>query len=107
MSMGMLVYGTDGSKIDFEDRMLAHLQLAIITKLRRGEPHVLSWETPAYAGSGRSTIWIHPAIPLFFKYSGSKKVPINRAWVEDLLSSANSTNGLQALPEPAPVSRAA
>jgi hypothetical protein len=100
--MGALIYGSDGARISFDDRVLAHLQLAIITKLRRGEPHVLSWETPSYEGSGRSSIWIHPAVPLFFQYSGSKKVPINRTWVEELLMSASSMSGLQVLPEPAP-----
>jgi hypothetical protein len=100
--MGTLIYGADGSNITFEDRLLAHLQIAIITKLRRNEPHTLSWETPSYEGSGRSTVWLHPAVPMQFKFSGSKKPVINRVWVEQLLHSANSTGGLQVIPEPRP-----
>jgi hypothetical protein len=100
--MGTLIYGADGSNITFEDRLLAHLQIAIITKLRRNEPHTLSWETPSYEGSGRSTVWLHPAVPIQFKFSGSKKPVINRIWVEQLLHSANSTGGLQVIPEPRP-----
>ena len=100
--MGTLIYGADGANITFEDRLLAHLQIAIITKLRRNEPHTLSWETPSYEGSGRSTVWLHPAVPIQFKFSGSKKPVINRIWVEQLLHSANSTGGLQVIPEPRP-----
>ena len=39
--MGALVYET--MVIPFEDRLLAHLQIVIVNKLRRGESFVMSW----------------------------------------------------------------
>ncbi len=97
--MGKLIYGRDSS-IEIEDRLLAHLKLAVVAKLRRDEKFTLSW-THENDG-GRSTIWVHPAIPLQFKFDGSRAPVINRAWVEALMMSANSTGGLQMIPEPAP-----
>jgi hypothetical protein len=95
--MGKLIYGHDSS-IDIEDRLLAHLKLAVIAKLRRDEKFTLSWTHEG--DTGRSTIWVHPAIPLQFKFDGSRAPVINRAWVEALMMSANSTGGLQMIPEP-------
>lgn len=94
--MGKLIYGHN-EVIDIEDRLLAHLKMAIVTKLRRDEKFSLSW---VHEGAGRSTIWIHPSIPLQFRFDGSRQPALNRAWVEALLTSANSTGGLQLVPEP-------
>src|SRR3712207_2441095 len=100
--MGKLIYGRDSS-IDIEDRLLAHLKLAVVAKLRRDEKFTLSWTHEN--DSGRSTIWVHPAIPLQFKFDGSRAPVINRAWVEALMMSANSTGGLQLIPEPSPTAQ--
>lgn len=97
--MGKLIYGRDSS-IEIEDRLLAHLKLAVTAKLRRDEKFTLSWTHEA--DTGRSTIWVHPSIPLQFKFDGSRAPVINRDWVEALMMSANSTGGLQLIPEPAP-----
>lgn len=97
--MGKLVYDTDMT-IDFDDRMLAHLQLVISTKLRRGEAFTLSWRDEPQMGNGRTTIWLHPSIPLVFKYFGGRMPAINREWIDQLALSANSTGGLRAIPEP-------
>ena len=51
--MGTLIYGGT-SEIDIEDRTLAHMQLAIITKLRRNEQFLLSWDHGVDNGSGYS-----------------------------------------------------
>lgn len=95
--MGKLIYG-HGSSIDVEDRLLAHVKLAVVAKLRRDEKFTLSWVHED--GSGRTTVWLHPAIPLQFKFDGSRSPVVNRAWVEALMMSANSTGGLQMVPEP-------
>ncbi len=100
--MGKLYYGDDDLGIDMEDRLLAHVKMAIIAKLRRDEKFTFSWQHGVEGGGGRSTIWIHPAIPLRFKFDGSRQPVLNRAWIEALLLSANSTGGLQLIPEPAP-----
>ncbi|MCU1542258.1 MAG: ATP-dependent ligase [Microbacteriaceae bacterium] len=98
--MGKLLYSSAAMEIGFDDRALAHLQLVIGAKLRRGEKFFFSWQDNIAVGSGRSSIWLEPSIPLYFKFSGSKQVAINREWIEALSASANSSTGLTFLPEP-------
>jgi hypothetical protein len=90
--MGSLTY--DRVVVEFEDRMLAHLQLVIIQKLRRGESFLLSWRDAAVVGDGRSSAWLHPAIPLYFKFAGGHAPTINQSWLNQLTRSANSSQGL-------------
>ena len=90
--MGSLTY--DRVVVEIDDRTLAHLQLVIVQKLRRGESFLLSWQDSAAVGSGRSSIWLNPAIPLYFKYAGGHAATLNRQWIEDLGRSANSAQGL-------------
>ena len=66
--MGTLFYGDAATPIRIEDRALAHLKVAIITKLRRGESFTLSWQHPDDQPRGRSTLWLHPNIPLRFVF---------------------------------------
>jgi hypothetical protein len=49
-------------------------------------------------------IWLHPSMPLRFRYDGSRRPAVNRAWIEALMAVANSTDGLRVLPEPTPQS---
>ena len=98
--MGKILYGDSSMEIVFEDRAMAHLQLVIGSKLRRGESFFMSWKDDPSVGDGRSSIWLSAAIPLYFRYSGSKPITINREWLETLTLSANSTTGLQFTPEP-------
>jgi hypothetical protein len=95
--MGTLQY--DGVLIEFEDRLLAHLQIVIVQKLRRGESFLMSWRDAAETGDGHSAIWIHPSQNLYFKFAGSKTPNINPAWLEELTLSANSTRGLLVMRE--------
>lgn len=99
--MGTLAYGNAGLQIEFDDRVLAHLQVVVIIKLRRNEGFAFSWKDPADVGDGRSSIWIHPSIPLYFKFSSSKQPALNRAWLESLTVTANSAGGLRVIEEPA------
>jgi hypothetical protein len=99
--MGKLTY-ENTTKVDFEDRLLAHLQVVIFTKLRRGEQFAFTWKDDASIGNGRTTVWMHPNASLVFKYYGSRKPQLNRAWLEVLALAANSPQGLVALHEPAP-----
>ncbi|MCR2783553.1 MULTISPECIES: ATP-dependent DNA ligase [unclassified Microbacterium] len=89
-------------KADFEDRLLAHLQVVIGSKLRRGESFYFSWKDDASIGDGRTTIWVHPRSVLVYKYYGSRRVPLNPAWLGALAYTANSPHGLYVVPEPAP-----
>jgi hypothetical protein len=99
--VGVLHYGL-GEAFHFDDRLLTHMKLAIVTKLRRNESFTLSWERAAADGSGRSTLWINAAIPLQFEFSSPRSsTDLNKQWVEELLASANSTGGMMPVPEPA------
>ncbi len=92
--MGKLIYaGT--TEIGFDDRVLAHLQIVVGLKLRRKEGFFFSWRDEQSVGDGRSAIWIDPAIPLLFRYSGGRQPKINKAWLEALTLSSNSAQGLQ------------
>jgi hypothetical protein len=97
--MGTLMYDST-SKVDFDDRTLAHLQIVIGAKLRRNEGFYLSWKDDTSIGDGRTTIWLHPSIPLLYKYFGSRPVTINAQWIERLTIVAHSSNGLHVVPEP-------
>ena len=97
--MGKLAYEKVLS-IDLDDRTLAHIQIVIGMKLRRGESFYFSWKDDQAVGDGRTSIWLHPAIPLAYKFYGSRQPRINPAWIRDLEVSANTTTGLQIVPEP-------
>jgi len=98
--MGKILYGDAGTEIVFDDRDMAHLQLVIGAKLRRRESFFFTWREDPSVGDGRSSIWIDAAIPLYFKYYGSKAPTINREWLELLTLSANSAQGMQFMSEP-------
>jgi hypothetical protein len=95
-----LLYGDSGREIEFADRVLAHLQVVIATKLRRDECFFFSWREDAAAGHGRSSIWLAPSIPLIFRFSNSVRHIVNTAWIEELTSSASDTVGLFLSSEP-------
>ncbi|WP_173922324.1 ATP-dependent DNA ligase [Agromyces sp. Marseille-P2726] len=97
--MGKLTYDSTLT-VDFDDRVLAHLQLVIGAKLRRSEAFFFSWRDDPGVGDGRSTLWLHPTIPLYFKFSGGRQPSVNRAWVDQLMNAANSPGGLHLVPEP-------
>ena len=70
-------------------------KLVIGAKLRRKESFFFTWKEDPSTGEGRNSIWIDAAIPLYFKYFGSKPPTINREWLELLTLSANSAQGMQ------------
>lgn len=55
--MGKLTYDSSIT-VDFDDRVLAHIQLVIGAKLRRGESFYFSWRDDPLVGGGRSTVWV-------------------------------------------------
>lgn len=97
--MGTLFYGDSGTPIGIDDRALAHVKVAITTKLRRGESFTLSWIHPDGHTRGRSTIWVHPSIALRFVFDSPDPADLSRDWVEDLMRSANSTGGITLVEE--------
>ena len=92
--MGTLIYdGADG--FTFDDRVLAHLQAVIQTKLRRREGFLLVWtdRTAGPLGVLRS-IWLDPSISVQFVFTGSTLPELNRDWLTLLSERANSNSGL-------------
>lgn len=97
ITVGVLRYNDE--EFDFEDRMLAHLQIVISTKLRRSENFFLTWAVPAGSGSGRHALWIDNGVPLHITFSGSRAPQINREWIESLILSS-ATGGVHLSDDP-------
>ncbi|WP_444541793.1 DUF7882 family protein [Agromyces bauzanensis] len=91
----MIVYNGRMS-LPLDDRVLAHVQVVVVSKLRRRESFAI---TVPVDGS-EVVSWIGPATPLEFVYSGNRRPLLNRAWLEQLAESASSNRGLVILPEP-------
>jgi hypothetical protein len=98
--VGTIFYGDSATPIEIEDRALAHLKVVIATKLRRGESFTLSWTHTGAQEPGRSTVWLHPSIPLRFVFDDPEPAMLSRAWIEELANSANSSGGLMLVAEP-------
>jgi hypothetical protein len=97
--VGSLYYGNDDEPIQVEDRALAHLKVVIATKLRRNESFTLSWRHLDADAAGRSTIGLHPSIPLRFVFQESETPELSRSWIEALAHSANSSGGITLIEE--------
>lgn len=97
--MGSLYYGDSAEPINIDDRALAHLKIVIATKLRRNESFTRSWHHADAENGGRSTIWLHPSIPLRFVFVDPEAPEISRQWVESLASSASSSGGITLVDE--------
>lgn len=96
--MGSLYYG--GSEpIQIDDRALAHLKVVVATKLRRNESFTLTWKHPEGQAEGRSTVWLHPSIPLRFVFDDAETPELSRRWIEALAHSANSSGGITLVDE--------
>ncbi|MBT2474236.1 hypothetical protein J7E68_06500 [Microbacterium sp. ISL-103] len=96
--MGYIAYDST-SELQIEDRALAHLKVVIATKLRRQESFTLSWVHPEGEAFGRSTIWLHPSIPLRFTFESRQPPELNVKWIEDMMQSANTTGGITLVEE--------
>ncbi|MCI1018013.1 hypothetical protein HWD99_05200 [Microbacterium sp. C5A9] len=96
--MGSLYYGAS-APISIEDRALAHLKVVVATKLRRNESFTLSWQHQDGDQQGRSTVWLHPSIPLRFVFDEPEAPELSRRWIEELAHSANSSGGITLVAE--------
>ena len=90
--MGSITY--DGTVIQFDDRVLTHLQIVIVQKFTKGESFLMSWKDGATVGDGRGSIWLAPTIPIYFKFLGGRVPHINQEWLLELGKSAESSTGL-------------
>ncbi len=91
--MGCLIYGAS-APILIEDRALAHLKVVIAIKLRRQESFTLSWVHKDGEAPGRSTIWLHPSIPLRFVFDATEPPTLNPEWITALSLTLSSTGGI-------------
>lgn len=98
-SVGTIYYGGSATPINIDDRALAHLKVVIATKLRRSESFTVTWIHPDDQPRGRTTIWLHPSIPLRFVFDDPEPTELSRAWIEELANSANSSGGVTLVAE--------
>jgi hypothetical protein len=101
--MGRLIYADSQSDVyRLDDRLLAHLELAIGAKLRLGDAFAFTIDASHVpAGIGYHVLWIHPAISLQFRYDGERQsIPMNAAWIAELVAVASTEGGLRLLAEP-------
>lgn len=94
--MGCLRYDT--MAFAFDDRLLTHLRTVILGKLNLHESLVFTWSD----GERQHSLWLHPAVPLHFEFDSAETPELNPAWIEQLLSLANSGGGLRVVEEPEP-----
>lgn len=92
--MGRLIYGARGMHIEVEDRLLAHVQAVVVSKVRRNEGFVLNWTETSAQGSGRRSIWIHPYLELVFEYNGSKRPELDAKLADEMMGRAGTSTGL-------------
>lgn len=97
--MGVIYYGGAETPIHIEDGVLAHLKVVIATKLRRSESFTLSFQHGDGEPTGRTTIWLHPAIPLRFVFDEPVAPELDPALIQDLANSANTSGGIALMPE--------
>lgn len=88
--MGRLVH-QDRYVFDIEDRMLSHLRIVIMNKLRRQEPFMLQAPHP---DQGTLSIWLHPGTPIVLQFYGSRPPSIDTALIEQMMHDASGPHGL-------------
>ncbi len=93
--MGTLFYGASRTPIRIDDRILHHLRLVATSKLRRNEPFVISWHHAAETGGGRSSIWVHPACDLHYKFDGNTPAAVDQDLIEAMSLAANAARGIE------------
>jgi len=98
--MGTFIYGPGTLRVDFDDRVLAHIQAVIGVKVRRNERFFFSWFDTQAVGDGRSAAWIAPEIPMTFRFTSKASHQLNRGWVETMIMAAGSAQGLVLTTEP-------
>jgi hypothetical protein len=100
--VGKFLYNAGEFSFDMDDRVLAHLRVVFMNKLRRNEPFM--FQIPD-ANVGSRSMWVHAAIPISFAFSGGRNPAIDTRWIDHLMHEASGPNGLTY--EAAPTSAAA
>ena len=90
----MGVFHYEAVSVEFEDVLLTHLQIAIVQQFRHQRSFPMSWLDALNDGNGRSSLWLAPTVPFYFKFAGSRVPEIDVDWVKRLTESAMSSAGL-------------
>src|SRR6478735_5944723 len=78
--MGRLAFGSE--TVTFDDRLLGHLEVVMVAKLRRREPFILTWTVDPSLGSGRVSRWVGVSTSWDIRYHSRAIGPINPAWID-------------------------
>nr|WP_278102313.1 ATP-dependent DNA ligase [Microbacterium proteolyticum] len=88
--MGKLGYDAAAS-FEIEDRVLAHLRVVAMNKLRRGESFMVQISN---ATGGRTWILLSPSMPLWFQFYGSRGPHLDTELLETMMRAASGPDGL-------------
>ena len=92
--MGRLKYDSTEPPITIDDETLVHLKIVIGTKLRRNESFLLTWLRGDEAQDARTTIWVHPAIPLQFGFDAAVLPAVAPERITTIMTSLNASGEL-------------
>jgi len=89
--VGRLIY-RDRASFDIDDRLLAHLRIVIMNKLRRNEGFML--QLPVNEGVRQASLWVHASNALVLQFYGGREPLIDRELVDQMMHDASSSDGL-------------
>lgn len=93
--MGILYYGASRLAIRVDDRTLAHLRVVATSKLRRNEPFLLSWSNGVDTGSGRESLWMHPASDLVYRFDDETRTRLDTELLDSMMVSSFVSRGIE------------
>lgn len=96
--MGTFEYGDTQFRCEIDDRTLLHLQMVIVSKLRRTERFLFQIDSDD--ALCRDGFWMSPEIPIRFHYNQQQRPDVNPVWLRLLADTASGVAGLRVLPEP-------
>jgi hypothetical protein len=88
------VFHYEAVSVEFDDVLLTHLQIVIVQQFRHQRSFPVSWLDALSDGNGRSSLWLTPGVPFYFKFAGSRVPEIDTDWIKHLSDSATSSAGL-------------
>ncbi|QHC67898.1 hypothetical protein GSU68_15890 [Rathayibacter sp. VKM Ac-2759] len=83
--MGQLIYGAWRWRIDFDDRTLHHLRIALERRVKAGASFQLTWTPRGPAEHHPNSIMIHPGTPLQYRFDERERSGMNPRWLSALL----------------------
>ncbi len=89
--MGRLIY-RDRASFDIDDRILAHLRVVIMNKLRRNEGFML--QVPVNEGVRQASLWIHASNALVLQFYGGREPTLDRELIDQMMHDASGADGL-------------